>query len=425
VPPQPRPKTPMTPPRPQGQGPDPRPYRVGFRPFWGRFRAPFRALLDPPGRVGLGLVLPGFWASGPETRPCWALIGLFCGSWPVLVGPVFSCFRFPLGVLGPLLGPFGPQNRSFRLYSKVLLGPLFGPYFGLFSARFRRFRAFGPKGPKYGSHRALALGLLAGFWAFSAGFRSFSAFFVSPGPSGRNLTDWLPGRGPGFPGFLGFGPFLGPFGGPPAPNSPFRLYSKVFLRPPAHILAFSRCPVLGPQNTPSRGMLGALWAPNVPLWPWSVGPLRGPTEVAVPWLTSGLRAPNVPLLAPFGPRRGPKGPKPENPRPCESHFSGGFAAREMALTGPRILGFWPPGPKRPKRAENRPEPPFSYISLPLFRPISALFAGPPKSLFSRGKPARARAPNWFSLSRRSRGYRYLYLVQFSTLARRARGAKYL
>jgi len=298
---------------------------AGFVPFLGPLWP------RPPPFGPYTLCFPGLWALlGPF--PAWfsALFRVLSGLFLRASGPESGC-------LSLVSWPFGP---SFL----VLVFPVFRP----FSVVFRRFSALPGRPGPFGSPRALP-------WPVFPGFRLFSGPFGSLlGPPGVPLPVWL-SQGLGRSGFPGFWPLFGlfwPLLGPSGPLCPgFWLYSKVLLGPLAPFPALSRRPVLGPQNTPSRGLLRASRAPNVPLLALSAGPLRGPAEGAVPRLTPRPPGPKCTTLGPFWALFGPvSGRRPE---------SGGILQRfrplaENAVESRLISGLrprrgpkGPPGPKTP------------------------------------------------------------------------------
>jgi len=297
--------------------------------------------------------------------------------WPSRFGPVRAgSGRFP-ALRAPNMALVGPWVGSFRPFSGlvwVLFSPVFGPVLGSSGPL---FRAGGPETPFSGF---TARSRWAPFSAlFSGGFGSFSALLACPGPPGQIWLSQGLGLGlfpcfrpfwpvcgsfpafsglsalraeflptgyrvaaPLFPGFPAFRPFWASFGGPRALRPLFGLYSKVFLALPARILAFSQASGLGPQKAPSRGMLWALRAPNVPLWPpcWGAPLGRPRTRRPVAYLP-----PAGPQMyhfsAPFGPLSGPSGQ-------IRRHSTGFFAEGEKACRMPPDLGL------RPKRADTAP-----------------------------------------------------------------------
>jgi len=434
----PGPKAP--PPAPSG----PRPYRVGFPAFLVSFGRSFSAAFRLPGWAVFGPVSAGF-------RPLRAQICLLSGpnrallgSWWVPAGPCFlvflgsfpglrACFlalrarkhlfwalqQGPFGVLfWPCFRPFFGRFPALRVLPSLLALPgpwflWFWPVFALFrpfSALFRLFRASGPKASN--PYR-----LVTGFWppfgrvfGFFGLFRSFSALGLRP----QILTDWLPGLwalfpvfsafsplfgpfwvSPGlwpgtrlprplaawlFPVFRPFRPFLGPFGGLRPPYPCFWLYSKVFWGPLGHFSALfglSGPPSGRPRKAPSRSILPGPGAPNVPLWP-----------LFRPFWALFSRDPKI--------RR-------------RSTAFGGSATKRCRT--PPDLGAGPQGPQKgPPGGPEARNPLFVHQFAP-FWALFRLFKRGPKVRLLQGQARPVPGPQLFSLSRRRRGSRYLYLVQ--------------
>jgi len=281
-----------------------------------------------------------------------------------LSGPFGPGFHLFLGVLlgGPrsVFGPSGPENRGFRLYSKVPRAALLGRVLGCFWSVFGLFWPVLASPASFGSHRALPGPVFPGFGLFWACFRAFRPSFGLRPKRARILTDWLPGRGPGFPGFSAFSPLLAPFGprlrrGP----NPYRLvtgswprFSRVF-GPFRLFLPLFR--PSGPQ-TPVFGFTArSFWGVLALFGLFSPPPSGGGENRPSRGLPLPFGAPNVPLPALWGPKRAHSGPEAEIRRHPWA-FLACFRSAKTSQKGPRMPPDFGLRPKRapfgPPRAPN-------------------------------------------------------------------------
>jgi len=342
------PKPVSPPPRPFG------PWRFLVFPGFGRFSGVFGPFLGPYGaepQTPSGGPLGPRGPSGPR-GPFWPVLPVFASflaSFPGLRPGTWGfglCFspgpsRAPKGAKkGPFSGGFGAcfggswrLFACFRLYSKVLWGPVFGPVLGRFSSGFRPFSASSAR-------RADSL------------------------PTGYRVS------GPFWPGFPGFWPFSAPFGAS-RPRPPFLGFTARSFRgllalfrpfPPSRFWAL---------KVALRAHWGPPWGPKCTTFGLFCRPPSGADKRGRPVAYLGALGPQMyHFWALLGTSRA-SGPE-----------SGGilqaFLAKREKPVESRLI--WACGPKGAQKGPNPPKPPFSYISCRFFRPI---FRKPRKSRAGR------------------------------------------